>query len=77
MKFALVVLCLVALAGCCGGAPAMTIRSPLLFDQEPATVAGPRMVQAPTYYAPSYAPAVSAPAGCAPAGLPPGYAPTR
>lgn len=52
------------LAGCCG-APALTIRNPLLLDMEPASVAGPRMLSAPTYYTPQYAP-------CAPS-LPAGY----
>lgn len=45
----------VVLAGCCG-TPTMTLRNPLLFDTEPNTVAGQRLVQAPMYMAPTYTP---------------------
>lgn len=57
------------LGGCCGGSPTMTLRNPLQFDAEPNTTAGPRLMQAPTYYVPQYAPVQAAPK------LPAGYAP--
>lgn len=67
---ALVALCLVVLTGCsCGGLPTLTLRSPVQFDSEAQTVAGPRLMAAPQYYVPTYAPAAG---GCA-TGFAPGY----
>ena len=61
------------LAGCsCGGLPVVTLRSPLQLDQEPHTVAGPRMMAVPMTYAPTYAP--TGVSSCGPAGWPAGYA---
>lgn len=62
----LVALAFVALAACNCGLPALTVRSPLLLDSEPQTVAGPRLMQAPAYYAPSWS-QIQAPSACGPA----------
>lgn len=70
------VVAVMPLAACsCGGLPTLTLRSPVQVDQEPATLAGPRLMSAPAYYAPSYTPVAGA---CAPGfagALPPGYTP--
>lgn len=64
------------LTACCSGQPQVTLRNPFLVDAEPSSVAGPRLVQVPQYYAPSYSPPASYGAsGCTPGAtnLPPGY----
>lgn len=50
----------------CSGAPTFTIRNPLQVDTEPSSIAGPRLMAVPQYYAPQYAPS-------APAAMPAGY----
>lgn len=73
MRFALSLLCLVLLAGCCGS-PAMTIRNPLEMGWEPARVPGPSYMMVPQAMAPSYAPVAGA-CSCAPGYVAPAYAP--
>lgn len=73
----LVALAFVALAACNCGLPSLTVRSPLLLDSEAQTVAGPRLMQAPAYYAPSWS-QIQAPSACGPAFYaPPSYTTPR
>ena len=65
-RFILIALVACFLVGMLGGCHTLTFRNPLQIDAEPQTVAGPRLMQSPTYYAPTYAPA-------APAQLPAGF----
>lgn len=71
VSFALVACFLVltvGLSGCsgCNPGPSFTFRAPLLIDKEAPSIAAPRLVKQPTYYAPTYAP-------CAPPVMPAGY----
>ena len=64
---------LAACNGSCGGQPpTISLRWPLALDNEPVTVAAPRYMAQPAYYAPAWqaiqAPnACQAPSACAPA----------
>lgn len=66
--FLLLVLALLAVP-LCGCRNTYTLRNPLMVDQECDSVAGPRLMKAPVYYAPQFAPqaAPQLPAGYAPA----------